>query len=430
MSDKNLTPGEVRELGEATWLMAQEYASKNGLGVTKNGTSGNLVTVNGGVSKFIKEAARQIELYAYVANDKGSENRRIVREFLKEGFNVVVIGKGDGRYDWRLFVSDEWNSKGTVPQHPTILSRKVKQDIDRLSEGESGPVTTSSLWEDFQSNPIGEKQAEILRWLFENGGSHVDENGFMLNRATGIETSKHNSLSDSFVSLMNRGLVKRRMKNARRWSAIALTDRGWWAAERLSYVQTSDIALAAFLHKVGSFTGSTPVETVNELSVRIHKDVSTTGTAIRALADAGLVKAERDTDTGPYRKVTWIGGDDLPGIHITPRIKAMTADAHDAGTTSPPAAPAPEPQPVAPEPVRARENVTTSDVMGPLTDAYAKQVVEQIIAAAKGPDPEIFAAMKSALAKIHGMCKDVESGSMSALRAIVEIEEIARREIA
>lgn len=420
-----LTPMQVKELAESTWLLAREYAEEHGTRIERKARTGYIVTVSGGVSRLIKQAAKELEMSGYA---KQKYEREKVREYLKNGHNVVNLGHASGGpHVYRLFVAESWKN-GVVVEHQVRRREYKVKETGQAPGGESGPVETKNLWSEFESTPLSIKQAQLVKFLYERGGKYTDPEGFtMTSLKPGFNAHTSSSLEE-------RGIITIDKKNDRRFRSLQLTQKGWWTAERLSFCQTAEVAVARFLHDVGSFEGSSPKYTTTELAERVHKQMPAVGAAIRTLDEQLLVDATKTTKSAsaPYSRVEWTGGDELPGVHILPEPKAKAEPAEQAVTEAVKERYSQEKM------AKTIEQLAEEQGVAPVTDpsalaapegTFTEEDIDRFIEALerlRGPDKEQFQAALNALRAIHATCKKVETGDLSALKAIVNIEDIAR----
>lgn len=401
---------QIVELAQTTWLLALEFAEKNGVTFqSRNGANGHAVNVKGGTTRFIRKAAKE-----HNVKDMTKYDRDAVREFLRETNNIFTLDRLDGSVNYRIFVRGDWNDERDLDEPGGRTLYRVKE-TGQQPGGESGPVEVRRISDEFESEPLGPAQAENLKVLYTHGGKITDSMGF--------SCTDHELDASTIRRLVERGLVSAKKKNARRFLKIELTTKGWWVSERLSFMQVAEVAVAFFLSRVGSFEGSTPRQTMVELAERTYKTHHAALKGVQTLVEDGRVSVVRTSDgtSAAYRRLTWIG-DDVPGVHLSPpktdeefetgpEQRVRESESIEMKHTE--VEPEPEPTQVT--------NITNVTQERP--DKITR-IIEELEQFFGGADQEEFDALKSQVHMVRRTCEQFAEGEIGALRALANIDDI------
>lgn len=401
---------QIVELAQTTWLLALEFAEENGVTVVaKDGSHGHAVNVKGGTTRFIRKAAKEHDV-----KDMNKWDRDAVREFLGETSNIFTLERLDGPVNYRIFVRGDWNDERDLKEPVSRTKYRVK-DTGQSPGGESGPVETRRISDEFESEPLGPAQAENLKVLYTHGGKIEDRTGFPCTDK-GLDASTIHRLNE-------RGLVSVKKKNPRRFLRIELTTKGWWVSERLSFMQTGEIAIAFFLSRVGSFEGSTSRKTIIELAERTYKTHPTALKGVRGLVERGLVTAIRSSDSSnsaSYIRLIWEGGV-VPGVHLSSAPKEEVPEPKEEDRDTP--EPDPEPEEWKRDAKAGRPDVQVIKVTQERPDKITK-IIEELEQFFGGADQDEFDALKAQVHMVRRTCEQFAEGEIGALRALANIDDI------
>lgn len=406
---------QIVELAQTTWLLALEFAEKNGITFHSNGTRGHAVNVKGGTTRFIRKAAKEHNVKGMTKVDRDA-----VRRFLSDTRNIFTLERLDGPVNYRVFVRNDWNDERDL-REPAGETRYRVKDTGQSPGGESGPVETRRISDEFESEPLGPAQAENLKVLYTHGGKIEDRTGFTC--------TDHGLDASTIRRLVERGLVSTKKKNARRFFKVELTTKGWWVSERLSFMQIAEVAVAFFLSRVGSFEGSTPRQTIVELAERTYKTHATALKGVQTLVEQGRVSVVRtsDSSSASYKRLTWTGAD-VPGVHLSsPRSEEAEMNEReladwqykhqeelDARI---------EEDEIVPAEIEPTTVTNITNITQERPDRITK-IIEELEQFFGGADQQEFDALKAQVHMVRRTCEQFAEGEIGALRALANIDDI------
>lgn len=286
-----LSTKDQRELAESAWVLALDHCKAHGTAYRHHGRDGYRATVKGGVSGFIRKAAKDLDIKI----DKPQIDE--TRALLRGGQNVVYVGGGKPGYS-DVFAASEWSEVMGVTEKVIVTKAFRGRETGQLPGGESSEVTTSNLFEEFASAPIGPRMAETLEVIAKHGGKLEYSQIYRQDKGEG----NINSLFESshIPYLERRGLIIAKRRNERRYECIKFTPKGWLAASNIGYIQSAEVALETFLQRYRSFTKSPGTSSVvSDLAPLVHRSESAVSSAIRKMEEDGTITVDRG-EAGVY----------------------------------------------------------------------------------------------------------------------------------
>ncbi len=244
---------EIQKRAKEVWEVMHEQATNRGMALQRDRTYGDGRVIINTVGAFIKG----------LSNERGwtlDQNKvDLVRRYLKATGNVVVLKKIE-QYKFRIFIRETWHD-GLMAEPITKANPSRADKISPEAAGETrppAPVTFkcaecgktydtqnalnahkaahkepepvahqhSDMW-------VGDVQAEVLKALWELGGSVTESSGLVTrllvrqNPAIPRETA-----GSAIAGLADRGFVIRK-GNTRRTHEITLTNKGEAMCEQL-----------------------------------------------------------------------------------------------------------------------------------------------------------------------------------------------------